>query len=102
MALGELNVKPVEFWTLTSGELFALIRGYVIRNDIESSNHRRLLTLTYNVNRGRNPAKTEQEIWKLALDMESKKPMGIKKRTNIYAKIIQNEIIRPLGKIKTE
>ena len=69
MALGELHIKPDDFWKLTNGELSAIIRGFVVRRDLESSNHRNLFTLMANINRKKNSAAKEpKDLWPLDID----------------------------------
>lgn len=86
MALGELQLKPEEFWCLTNGELSAMIRGYVVSRDIESSNHRPLFTLMSNLHRrkGASP-KQPKDIWPLDIDYDNE--MTMDDRLELYKKI---------------
>jgi hypothetical protein len=89
MALGELQLKPNEFWTLTNGEIMAMIRGFVVRRDLESANHRNLYTLTLNMNRKKNSsAKKPHEVWEL--DIDSGVVMDFDERLELYKKIAAN------------
>ena len=89
MALGELQLKPNEFWTLTNGELMAMVRGFVVRKDIESANHRNLFTLMYNLNRAKNSsAKKPNELWPLDIDNEG--GMSMKEKQELFSKIAKN------------
>ncbi len=89
MALGELQLKPGEFWTLTNGELMAMVRGFVVRRDIESANHRNLFTLMRNLNREKNSAiKTASELWPLSIDNEG--GMSMEEKQELFSKIAKN------------
>jgi len=69
LALGELGLMPDEFWKLTSAELNAKMRGYVIARDMESANHRNLFTLMANLHRKKNAAAKEpKDLWPLDID----------------------------------
>ena len=87
MGLGELGLMPDEFWSMTSAELTAKIRGYVILRDTEASNIRNLYTLLLNVNRQRNSSpKKPQEVWPLDIDDELN-AMSIDDRLEWYKKV---------------
>ena len=89
MALGEIQLKPDEFWVLTNGELMAMIRGYVVRRDLDSSNHRSLFTLMRNVHKGKGESTIKpQDAWPLDIDVEF--TMGIDERIEFYKKIAKN------------
>ena len=89
MALGELQLKPNEFWTLTNGEIMAMIRGFVVHRDLESANNRNLFTLMCNVHREKGaPAKKPHEAW--PLDIDSELIMDIDERLELYEKITAN------------
>lgn len=89
MALGELQLKPNEFWTLTNGELVAMVRGFVVLRDIESANHRNLFALMHNINRGQNDsAKTASELWPLSIDTNDK--MSMKDKQKLFSKVANN------------
>ena len=89
MALGELELKPDEFWTLTNGELMAMIRGFVVRRDLRSADHRNLFTLMLNLNRGKNTAaKKPKDVW--ALDIDYEETMSIEEKQKLFSKIANN------------
>ncbi len=89
MALGELQLKPDEFWTLTNGELMAMVRGFVVRKDYESANHRNLYTLMHNLNRAKNSsAKKPNELWPLDIDNEG--GMSMEDKQKLFSKIAKN------------
>jgi hypothetical protein len=89
MALGELQLLPETFWTLTNGELMAMIRGFVVRRDLNSANHRNLYALMHNINRGKGTsAKTPQELWKLDIDYTN--VMDIDEKLKLFEKIANN------------
>lgn len=91
MALGELQLKPDEFWRLTSGELMAIIRGFVVRRDMESANHRNLYTVFCNANRVRNTAaKKAKDLWPLDIDYDSDKEMSMEEKQKLFSKIANN------------
>jgi hypothetical protein len=94
LALGELKLMPDEFWKLTNGELMAKIRGFVVRRDLRSSDHRNLFTLMANINREKGKtAKQPKEAWPLDIDYQDSMDHGT--RLELYRKILQH------GKAKT-
>jgi hypothetical protein len=69
MAIGELQIDPEKFWRLTNGELSGIIRGFAVRRDLVSSDHRNIVTLTANLNRKRgHAAKEPKDVWPLDID----------------------------------
>ena len=89
MALGELELKPNEFWILTNGELMAMIRGFIVRRDLRSADHRNLFTLMLNLNRGKNAAaKKPQDVW--ALDIDYEETMSMEAKQKLFSKIANN------------
>lgn len=89
LALGELNLSPDDFWRLTSGELSAKMRGFVVRRDLESSNHRNLFTLMANIHRKKNSAPKEpKDIWPLDIDYSA--AMNMDDRLEFYKQIGKN------------
>jgi hypothetical protein len=96
MALGELQIKPDDFWKLTNGELSAIIRGFVVRRDLESANHRNLFTLTANLNRNKGAAAKEpKDLW--PLDIDYLDAVSLDERLEYYKNIGK---IRDNGKAK--
>jgi len=86
MALGELQLKPDEFWTMTTGELMAVLRGFVMRRDMESANHRNLFTLMANLHRKKgSAAKEPKDLWPLDIDIID--PISMDERLRIYKNI---------------
>ena len=80
---------PDEFWTLTGGELSAKIRGFIVRRDIESSNHRNTFALLRNINRRKGEgAKSPQELWPLDIDYND--AIDIEERLDWYKKVGKN------------
>lgn len=91
MALGELQLKPGEFWKLTNGELMAMIRGFVVRRDIESANHRNVFTLLANINRRKGTsAKQPKDLWPLNIDSDSNDNRSLDEKLEWYKKIGEN------------
>ena len=90
--LGELQIKPAEFWNLTSGEIYAMSRGLIIRNDIRSANFRELFALYYNSNCKPHERKSPARLWPLTIDAKDKKPMTAEEMYERNRKIINNEI----------
>jgi hypothetical protein len=89
MALGELQLKPEEFWKLTNGELMAMVRGFIVHRDLESANHRNIYTLLANVNRRKNSAAKEpKDLW--PLDIDHKETMSMDERLEFYKNIGKN------------
>lgn len=81
---------PEDFWAMTSGELGAKIRGYVVRRDLESANHRNLFTLMANIHRRKNAAAKEpKDLW--PLDIDFSESMSMDDRLELYKKIGNNE-----------
>jgi len=77
---------------LTSGEINARARGYLIRNDLQSANFRNLFTLQYNSTQKQQ--KTAQRLWPLSID-DIDKPTSNMTMEEIYErnrKILANEI----------
>lgn len=71
---------------MTSGELMAILRGFVVRRDMEAANHRNLYTLMFNINRGRGTSpKKPRELWEL--DIDSDNDIDIDERLEIYKRI---------------
>jgi hypothetical protein len=90
MALGELQINPDDFWKLTNGELSAIIRGFVVRRDSDSSNHRNLFTLMRNRYRKKgSAAKEPKDIWPLDIDYVETMSMG--DRLEFYKRIGKNK-----------
>jgi hypothetical protein len=86
MALGELQLKPDEFWTMTTGELMAVLRGFIMRRDIDSANHRNLFTLMANLHRKKGaPAKEPKDLWPLDIDIVD--PISMDERLKFYKNI---------------
>lgn len=91
MAIGELQIKPDEFWRLTNGELMAILGGYVIRRDKESANHRNLYTLFWNANKDKNTAlKMPKDLWPLDIDYDGSE-MSAEEKQILFSKIANND-----------
>ncbi len=91
MAIGELQVKPDEFWRLTNGELMAILRGYVIRGNKESANHRNLYTLFWNANKSKDTStKLPKDLWPLDIDYDGSE-MSMEEKQKLFSKIANND-----------
>jgi hypothetical protein len=91
MALGELQLKPSEFWELTGGELMAMIRGFIVRRDLRSADHRNLFTLFLNANRRKNSAsKKPEDVWPLDIDHKEQLFESMDDRLKFYKNIGKN------------
>jgi len=89
MSLGELQIIPNDFWMLTNGELSAIIRGFVVKRDLESANHRNLYALMANINRKKNSAAKEpKDLWPLDIDVTDS--MGMDDRLEFYKNVGKN------------
>jgi len=90
LALGELGLGVDEFWRLTSGELSAKIRGFVVLRDLASANHRNLFTLMANINRKKGvAAEKPKDLW--PLDIDCVETMDMDDRLEFYKKIGKNK-----------
>lgn len=65
--IGEVGLKPDEFWSMTFAEVDLACKGYEMRMQRSQELPRIMATILYNSNRGKNPAKGVTEIYPLPM-----------------------------------
>lgn len=98
VAFGQLHLTTEGFEDMTLRQYDNAVRGLEYSRQLESFNFRQIVTILWNTNRGKSPAKTPEQIWALPL-IDKHRPKGKLSTREGKIKLIESRGYEGVGKL---
>jgi hypothetical protein len=91
-SIGEVGLRPDEFWAMTMEEVNLACEGYEVRKAREKEVERLTAAILLNVNRGRGAVVKPEDIYPLITDKKNKGRLITADEMNELGKVIDNAV----------
>lgn len=98
IAFGQLHLTVDGFEDMTLRQYDNAVRGLEYSRQLDSSNFRSIVTILWNINRGKSQAKTPEQIWALPL-IDKHRPVSVLSTREGKIKLIEARGYKGVGKL---